>query len=1333
MSRPASLRLGPPQPSPHDELARLRADLDESRNIVNGAQALARVLSQQADGSADFAQSLPDALLEELARAQDRIPRLERRISALQLQLGAAPRRAGPAAGMLTRRDLLAAAGLPVPFSPAQPPLSAVANGFTAPTPSSSGSRSADRHSPAFPPSGAGDSHLLTAQALTDSCPAAPAQPTEAQLAFDRVMTLLECLGETDDVGERVRAMDGIVESIEQFPSLKLEVSLEEYLPSVMACLSDSAGKDVRAATYRLLRHFLVDASDALRLNEQHLPLLLVRSLARDAKHDHEKTHALRLVRALLALAGSTLGHGRDIVPVSVLRGVVALAETPEEALRLAALETLGELVIRNLPLLVACEGLRVVLQALADGPFDLAPFLALAFLAAVDHPETRQWLRPGVDVEVILAGFTEVHGKGSSVEERVKASAGLVATFLQSWSGLFYLNIHGRQALTSLVDSLTNPSQVIRETLLDMLFDVFNVRSTAPRVSAVGTAVGASQRRTNLIDQFMAVLLLIFVEAGLIEALASLAADPKDPSTASKVSLLIGEILTLANRVLPASHAVRVQSLPTLFALTAGFDPSRERLAASEALLKVGRFEREREQRVAGASAQDNLRARANSLEDPHQRASASISTVRLAAALSMDDLAFRNLLLESGVLSVKGENRWDFDALLTLVQGPLRNPRRLEEATRATKFMRRVLAFYHPFALRFSDLPKDPLTDKWVDLGCELVSTLVSSPVGAQYLAEDKLLPQLAEALFQLDTASGVPILLTKDRIEGTLASGYFAMLGVLSRSEEGKGLLDQFKLWTAFYRVAEMRNREDLVRVVIQSVDYSTDGHARVFLSKALTSSYKHIRLFATQHLSKLLAASLAPAPWQIQLLVQQLYDSAPEVVSLAISILSAACASLDVLRAVVALRPALEVLPDHEGEPLLTLFLADSEGVRYLQEIGWIERELETWYQERNLVYMVELELALAAALKTDGGVQTSATPFDGTPPRHFYGELARTAEGCDILRDSDRMEDFVDVVQMHEESALERGYIVELKSVLWAIGHVGSSSSGLAVLDEYDVLTDLVQIAAFSPVYSLRGTATYALALISSTEEGAEMLDELGWESVITPLRGPTGICVPMYLNDYIYTPMWDPPLLDLPGTFDFSPATSTLEREALTALANLSNHILATKASRTLARLKARHRTLFASPALYARASEMLASHHYRFAVRKYVIELFEVELSPRMAEQVADAAETLRTRARRRAERGDGSEMQTPQFPPSSLPGGSPGLDAGPWAMSGAGAVGGVSSLLGSFAGNGRAGPGAEVESDDDDDESSEGGVETTLPVKDLSPVVTVRGFLLA
>lgn len=203
------------------------------------------------------------------------------------------------------------------------------------------------------------------------------------------------------------------------------------------------------------------------------------------------------------------------------------------------------------------------------------------------------------------------MHGKGSTVEERVKASAGLVATFLQSWSGaspsplallasgpeltpshagLFYLNIHGRQALTSLVDSLTNPSQVIRVRRSDPspcpsrppAADALLPAGYAPRhalrrlqrqvartsrcvslssaglsrqvadsrtlaeqrrssistlsgpSSASGPSANAPQRRTNLIDQFMAVLLLIFVEAGLIEVRPPPAAlSPAHPAKA--------------------------------------------------------------------------------------------------------------------------------------------------------------------------------------------------------------------------------------------------------------------------------------------------------------------------------------------------------------------------------------------------------------------------------------------------------------------------------------------------------------------------------------------------------------------------------------------------------------------------------------------------------------------------------------------------------------------------------------------------------------------------------------------------------------------------------
>jgi hypothetical protein len=133
-------------------------------------------------------------------------------------------------------------------------------------------------------------------------------------------------------------------------------------------------------------------------------------------------------------------------------------------------------------------------------------------------------------------------------------------------------------------------------------------------------------RRGTNLIDQYLALLLLVFIEAGLVEALASLAADPKDDSvTAKKTSLLIAEILELGNRVLPPQHAVRLQvrsrpralsslahrqpflfpgpfplssfmqALPRLFALTSSFDASSSRLAASDALLAVSSHDRER------------------------------------------------------------------------------------------------------------------------------------------------------------------------------------------------------------------------------------------------------------------------------------------------------------------------------------------------------------------------------------------------------------------------------------------------------------------------------------------------------------------------------------------------------------------------------------------------------------------------------------------------------------------------------------------------------------------------------------------------------------------
>ncbi|GAA5902766.1 TORC2 complex subunit TSC11 [Sporobolomyces salmoneus] len=1320
------------------QLENLREQLSVQQAIADGAQNFLAVIVFQDEAEQSGQQELKHEIEQELRGAEDLISFLQRDIDKLKQQIASAP-------------------------------ISTHTNGYAASDYSSS----------------------YHGNGVTD-------QTSRSYPALDKVNQLFDDLSRLDEeINERIRIMDELVDSFQNDAKLGSHFEIAQHLDTIIDCLEEKAGKDVRSATYRLLRH-VSNSTKAVRtlLLDRHLHFYLIRSLGRDSKHDLEKEQALRLIRRILELSTTLAAPPDSTSPsdslqdherlhshlVAVLRGVVAIAEQPEEKLRLASLETLGELVIRDVSLLVKCEGLRVVLQAMSDGGpspsstsgggggglyNEMSIILSTSFLGIIDHPDLRRWLRPGIDLEIVLSGFTEVQGKGSGIEERIKASSMIVETLLKSWSGLMYLNVNGRQALTSLVDSLTNPSRVVRDTLLDMLSNIFNVerrRPVPPHIRAndqpllndtsskVRNGTKSEQTKTNLIDQFTAILLLTFIDAGLVEGLAELAANPQDSSTSLRVSTLIGELLDLSNRVLPARHAAVLQSLPRLFALSTepttnpngGTSTSNgsgdQKLKASDTLLMIAGLNREK--RIIAASRrgreeeEENLAnsedvTAATALQRNEQQRQL-VESDKLRVALSIDDVSFRNSLLETGVLSTKEDAKWSFDLLIDLLEGPLRNPKRLDEAMRASKFMKRLLGFFHPLSFKYSDTRKDETTIKYTRLGCTMINTLLSDPQGAQYLAEDKLLPQIADCLLQLEpvggSTSGLDLLFSKERVETTLVSGYFDMLGEMTRSPTGLAILDQYKIFTCFYRIGELRSREDLVRLVLEKCDYARDGHPRVFLHKALTSSYKHIRLFATNHLGTLIRQSshdFGPSKsrsrtnealeWQIDLLVPQLYDPAPEVTQLAVSILTRACTNEDTLELVVRKQPQVEHLGDAAVE-LLTQFLGTPVGVRYLHEIDFIEQELKDWYEERNYRYMVEIELSLAAALQTEGGVFPPTT-FDGTPPSHFYGELVRTSEGCEILDDSEHFLRFCDIIRDHaDERDFEPSYIAQLKSVLWAVGHIGSTENGLMFIEDEFILPDIVEIACTSPVYSLRGTAVFALSLISSTLEGVEMLEELGWESVVKPLTGPSGLCIPMELNDLVYTPNWPPPELPLPESLSFAPPTSHVDRDAMISLANLSNHILATKASKQLAKLKSRHRSHFASPTLYYRALDMLASHHYRQPVRKYILELFDYDFDLKKIQNLVSAGQELVTRRRRELDQSADDQVGHGGKTPS-------------WARTT------VSAMMGS----GRIGIGGiegEVTEDEDQSSIDNDDLETMMnkvPLQILTPLLTVKGFLLS
>lgn len=59
--------------------------------------------------------------------------------------------------------------------------------------------------------------------------------------------------------------------------------------------------------------------------------------------------------------------------------------------------------------------------------------------------------------------------------------------------------------------------------------------------------------------------------------------------------------------------------------------------------------------------------------------------------------------------VMLTKEHTKWKFETLQELIDGPLLNPKRMEEAIKGARFIRRLMSFFHPFSHRFSDVKRE------------------------------------------------------------------------------------------------------------------------------------------------------------------------------------------------------------------------------------------------------------------------------------------------------------------------------------------------------------------------------------------------------------------------------------------------------------------------------------------------------------------------------------------------------------------------------------------------------------------------------------------------
>ncbi|ROV90323.1 hypothetical protein VSDG_08150 [Cytospora chrysosperma] len=1076
-----------------------------------------------------------------------------------------------------------------------------------------------------------------------------------------------------------VAKANSLVDLFKQNPILKYDLVWSVFGLRVQVMLL-SESREVVAAGYRMTRYAMSDRSSLKKIRTLNTDYVVISSLIKDRKADLEREQALKFVRAFLDIKDGICELSRAVV-----RTVVSIAEHNDDRLRPICLETLAEILVRDPQLVLASGGLAILCDALTEGSYKAPDSLISAFLFLLDCPQRRRYLRPGYDVEVIFNIFTDVFLSNDSI---LKQNSKAIASALKTWSGLMYLSMYNFRAIKSLISSLMLPNQAARDTVIDLLYSLLRIkspawatpflagrrlttygrvttmRSTAPK--GTQTYIEDDGGEQNFVEHYTALLLAILIRSDLVPTILNLARDAGDETLKRKSTLLLGEVLRLSSRLLPPPWTTELQFLPELFSAAIRFD-DKSHLVATSLVYQISSVSRtlyRSSPSVFTAAGLPSNPVISPSLEEDQPRST---------PAVNVDEGTFRQLLVDSYVLSSSNFLKWNWDVILKLIEGPLTSNKRVEEAIKASKWMKRVMGFYRPFKYRFSDTKNTRSTQKYIRAGCALIHTLLQTPQGRAYLVDNKVLRQIAECLAQCDPKSGLTArvpLFSKDRLVDTVSGGYFAMLGVLTGDIRGLEMMNRWRMFNMMFSILENKQRSDLIKLMLSSFDYSIQHHPQVLLRKAMTSSTKEIRIFATNVLGKYAIDAKVnlgtDMKWAIKALVEQLYDPEVEVSATAIKTLEKACNTKNYLEMIVACKPGL----DHLGEigaPLLLRFLSTSIGYHYLDGLDYISNEMDDWFLGRNDTYVNTVEASLARAFGDGQEEPTNRMSMLGDEPDleadphvppHFYRELTRTEEGCRLLKDKGHFVEFANTIREYGLEAEDPEIMIKVKGCMWAVGNVGSMERGAPFLESCDVVSHIVNIAEQHQVMSMRGTAFFVIGLISRSVHGLEMLSELGWDANTNSLGNSTGFCVPNNLLKFLSLRPWQhetagsivlpdtqkmeksakapvmpsrprsdsmmeamgPPssqyesvntgMFDNDGPVELDP--DPVNHKILELFIDLSNSVRFTKVRNDLVQMKEQKRPPgFKDPQLFRRVLALMEAHHYRLGARR-MLELFE-------------------------------------------------------------------------------------------------------------------------
>lgn len=530
------------------------------------------------------------------------------------------------------------------------------------------------------------------------------------------------------------------------------------------------------------------------------------------------------------------------------------------------------------------------------------------------------------------------------------------------------------------------------------------------------------------------------------------------------------------------------------------------------------------------------------------------------------MDETAFLVRIKETAVTLVpsKEYDKWKWDLVHELLEGPMRNPTLLQLALK-TKWYKRLLSFLKPQKHLFSKLRSASSNDTsiYVRVAQLVMEVLVEHDAGRVFLQEHsflKCLAQLFEDEYKLllkehthmtNTPSNTEEpLLSRNSLLKTLSREYFSLIGILTRSYRGQEVLKKHKLFKALQQICELEGRDDLIRLVLTNIDYnsavlampqaadpvmhtprtsrdtpllqavtnsnaanlsSSTNEALEIIRKILASSSTVVKYFAVKHLrTQLHAKPRAFSEWGIELLLTKLLDTDVKIRAPVHQILDEAIDHTTCLDKLIDLldTPAAPVdvkalvAMGTMGTSLLIRLLSTTKGLNKLLKIDFVAPQMKRWMESENDQYVLALEKKMQAVLTKPLTHTILQDPTNFNPE----GEVLVPPHLFGELAKTDQGCELIRqggyTAQLLQILSSEQvaSDSIKKRGALWALGHIGSSESGSKLLDLTRFVTLVIDLAEHSDCPSLRGTAFMVLGTLTTQSASRELLLSLGWET-----------------------------------------------------------------------------------------------------------------------------------------------------------------------------------------------------------------------------------------